>query len=461
MTRLGILTASICLSLAGPVFGQQPVFVDNDPTITFRDGLSWATAFEHVQEGIDAAEGQVPPGNEVLVAEGTYSPTIQWSGSGDPRAYTFLMKDGVNLRGGYLGGPNGSVNPKTPDGSYEETILSGAGPGGGMYHVVVSQVNFVTSECIIDGFAITGGNANDSSFPHDRGGGLFVFTAPTHVENVTFRQNKAVLGGGAYSIGNTGKELHIRWSSFRGNWATKGAGFYVDPSQDLEICNVRFRNNGNLDTTLVGGGMYVAEGVILKASNCLFDGNAAKDAGGGIYVKLTPDLPSTDNHEWRHCTVALNEIQHPSSNGAGMHYGGGVGSPATLTNSILYDNANNGGVDLYVQSPGTLTYSYCNIGISTGGTAGLGNMSQDPLFVNPADRNFRLRGPTMLLPWSPCLDAGRNSQTGSDFLDVDDNGVDDVNLLVDLDLRFRWIDIPSVGSTETADMGAYETPGSN
>ena len=53
--------------------GTAVVYVDADSTAITPNGLSWATAFRNVQEGLDAAFAL--GGGQVWVAEGTYSPT--------------------------------------------------------------------------------------------------------------------------------------------------------------------------------------------------------------------------------------------------------------------------------------------------------------------------------------------------------------------------------------------------
>jgi len=416
-----------------------------------------------IQPAIDLAATKSGVDLNVLCAEGTYTPTLMWGG-GTARHASFVMRDDVKLRGGYVGwngGSPGSILFDDPDGRYNKTILSGfLAPGVNSYHVVVADSAFVFTGCTIDGFLITEGIADEpaGSSDEDKGGGLLNRKTETLVENVTFRNNEAISGGGAYNTGD--KVLKIKLSTFRFNEADNGAGLYVaNPSLKVELCNVRFRDNGVEATTTRGGGMYVEFECNIEAANCVFNDNEAGVAGGGVYVDVDDRPNATDIHEWRHCTFAFNSVALPVppavSGGAGMHYDPGhANATITLDNSILYSNIN--GSDLRVLG-GTFTYSFCDIGNIVGGLDGGGNLSVDPLFVNPASGNFRLRGPTMILPWSPCLDVGSDTLIGPDFLDIDDDGSFAL-LPWDFDHRARQLDVPSVGGSDTVDMGAYEAP---
>ena len=77
------------------------------------------------------------------------------------RSFSFALKNGVGIYGGFLGNEasRGDRNPVA-----NVTILSGdIGVGGNSsdncYHVVTADAT-VTASAILDGFTITGGNAN-------------------------------------------------------------------------------------------------------------------------------------------------------------------------------------------------------------------------------------------------------------------------------------------------------------
>jgi hypothetical protein len=75
-------------------------YVDGDANGA-NDGSSWVDAFNHLQDGLAAADG----GSEIWVAEGIYRPDANSgnpSGNGDRQA-TFQLKNGVTIKGGYAG----------------------------------------------------------------------------------------------------------------------------------------------------------------------------------------------------------------------------------------------------------------------------------------------------------------------------------------------------------------------
>lgn len=470
ISRTGLALCLAWMVSAGSALGQQLAwYVDSDPTITaVRDGTRWSRAWANVQEGIDSADGD-PSIKDVAVAEGTYFATTgAYPPGGTGRDLTILMKDGVLLHGGFLGynsGSPGATNPTLPDGSFNKTVLSGA-TNPAKYHVVVADGSLpIFTQVVIDGFKIKGGLADGgAASDRDKGGGLLNRDAPILVENVTFRKNTAKKGGGAYHFG-TSETFQCRKSQFRLNDANNGAGFYVgSQSKKVELCNVRFRSNGTLSllepfTTTRGGGMFIEIECNIEVANCVFDENEAYIEGGGIYVDPDDFVNAIDEHDWRHCTIAFNAVAGGGLTGAGMHYDiGSTAATATLDNCILWGNL--GGRDLFVDVSPSVTYSYCDVGTVTGGTAGPGVISVDPLFVNAPNGNLRLKGPLHIFPWSPCLDAGLDALIGPDFLDIDDDGnpppIEDLPL--DLDLKTRAIDIPSVPGPGTVDMGAYEAP---
>lgn len=471
LAKLWIVMCASCLFTADRAIAQ--LFVDqNAPVGGVHDGSTWAKAFFDVQPALDVAGGvpSLDPRKDVLVAEGTYLPTTSYNQGGGifTRSLAFIMKPEVRLHGGFLGNasPTPSIDPDAPDGSYNRTVLSGNHPGDvRSYHVIVSDIAFtlVPVQVIIDGFRIKKGLADRSADNQDKGGGLFNWRAVTLVENVRFRNNDAIFGGGAYHQGHNG-QFGIKTSVFRTNDAVNGAGLFIgSQSDEIKLCNVRFRENGDMDggmMTLLGGGIYIDIEVNIEAANCVFDNNEAELGGGGIYAD--PDnFGNGDLHEWRHCTIAFNRVGpiFPLS-GAGVHYASGdLAEKVFIDNCILWNNIN--GLDLFVAGGPMvdLKYSFSDIGTASGGTDSGGNLSVDPLFVDPPNGNFRLSSIMPGTPFSPCIDFGSDALIGTDFLDIEGNGVFGAEPLpLDKDLKPRLVDFPSINGSNAADMGAYEAP---
>ena len=157
-----------------------PARVDIDSTAGVPDGLSWETAFRNVQDGIVAAGGEC----EVWVAEGTYY--IYESEQED----TLLLVAGSQLYGGFEGM---ETLRSERDWLAHPTILDGHdGPeeAAQVFHVMTAA-----DDVLVDGFTITGGNANGSG-DHDTGGGLFLDrVSGVTVSNCNFIMNSAEFGG--------------------------------------------------------------------------------------------------------------------------------------------------------------------------------------------------------------------------------------------------------------------------
>jgi Concanavalin A-like lectin/glucanases superfamily len=146
------------------------------PTATGTgNGTSWANASANLQAMINASA----PDDALWVAAGTYKPTTYptgCTGCSNTKEYTFHLQNGVRLYGGFAGT---ETSLASRDWVTNSTILSGdlngddvvSGSGAtltitnqseNVYHVVLSVSDDNTT--VLDGFTITGGSANTSSF---------------------------------------------------------------------------------------------------------------------------------------------------------------------------------------------------------------------------------------------------------------------------------------------------------
>ncbi len=189
---------------------------------------------------------------------------------------------------------------------------------------------------------------------------------------------------------------------------TNNAGDYGGAAADCGLTNCALSGN---TATVTGGGAY---GGILV--NCLLTGNSAGSSGGG--AANDPYTPLA----LMNCTLVGNSATSTC---------GGVDG-GTAENSVVYDNlapseANYSPYDSMALT-GTLFTNSCTTPLPNAGT---GNITDPPLFIDPASGNFRLQTN------SPCINAGDNSY---------------VVTTTDLDGRPRVMG-------GTVDMGAYEFQG--
>ncbi len=152
------------------------------------DGMSWATAFETIQEGITAASD----GDEVLVEQGTYTENIAFGGKN------------ITLR---------STDP-TDWGVVKNTVIDGNNLG--------ATVTFAGTEndtCALSGFTIRNGKGAD-------GGGVCGGTAAQHSHAVI--ENNVIAGNSAQNGGGLGYcDGVIRNNFIYGNSAaSEGGGVY-------------------------------------------------------------------------------------------------------------------------------------------------------------------------------------------------------------------------------------------
>jgi hypothetical protein len=354
-----------------------------------NDGSAWTLSKRTIQAALDEATVR---GGEVWVKAGTYPEQISL------RLFSYLY-----------GGFNGTETHRAQrDWKANVTVLDGQ-----------QTTNVVTASLVdkfssIDGFTIQNGKAWI-------GGGIFCQAAsPTITHNVI--------------IGNT--------ASYGGGLGCRDLIFDF-PANPVVIGNSFVANTAiaSVPRTGFGGGLYMASSRGIFASNLIVSNittgltaTGPGGAGGGIFCASS--TPSIINN-----TIVDNISGVQGTNGLGGGIYGEAGSGVIANNIVAFGSS---GIYLH----GTLRPSYrlqllnnCVFGNSTNNyaaeqadvtfdpTGTNGNISVDPLFLNPT-KDFHLRGD------SPCLDTGDDTLIQADWLDLDGQP--------------RILGAP-------VDMGAYET----
>jgi len=359
-------------------------FYVDDTAAGANNGSGWSNAYTDLQSALTAAVS----GDTIHVAKGTYKPT-----SGSDREATFQLKTSVTLLGGYPDG-GGTRDPKANVTTLSGDLLGNDGtfvPNEGgdptrddnSYHVVTGSGTDTTA--VLDGFFISGGNANDYyalGGTAGYGAGMFNNAGNPTVQNVTFSKNKAMnYGGGMYN--SAGSNPVIADVSFTNNWADYGGGMFNDASSP-SIRNTTFSNN---TVNNGGGGVYNGNNSSPDLTNVTFSGNSAY-GGGGMKNEGSGSNPTL--------------MSVTFSNNSGNSGAGGIGNTndasPVLTNCILWSDSSGGSVE--IDGTPTVTNS-----VVQGGYTGTGNLSTDPN-LGPLGSYGGYAQTVPLLPNSSAIDAG-------------------------------------------------------
>jgi hypothetical protein len=470
-------------------------------------GESWEDAYTELQSALSSAKG----GDEIWVAAGTYTPTYgSWEGQ---RYRTFQLKNGVSLYGGFAGN---ETSRDQRDWNVNQTILSGDLLGDdnnnidynepsrqdNCYHVFNHSRNLITYKllnlepnAVLDGFTITGGNANGSGFRDRRGGGMLNWKSSPTVINCIFRGNSAEDAGGGADNEYFSNPSIINCSFINNSGTFYGGGGMNNERGNPIVTNCRFIENS---TECFGGGIYNDDGDPI-ITNCVFNRNSAEWGGGGMYnwsgSQIVTDClfignvnkngggggmsnMESDGLIITNCIFAgnisvgyfgsgggISDLSYNSStinctfSGNSALIGGGIYNGRrnqNISNCILWGN-------IAPYSPQIFNYdsnsiiTYNNI---EGDWPGVGNIDVDPLFVDANNGDYHLKSEGWrwdsnreVWTWdgvtSACIDAGNPGSPLGDEL-----------LTIPVDPENKWginrrIDMGAYGGTAEASMPPY------
>ena len=425
---------------AMPVTAQKVYHVNKNNGNDSNDGLQWSSAFMNIQPAIDKAE----KGDTIKVAAGVYLPAKKmadvYNDKSDPviptnnRHRSFLIKKDILLYGGFPVDATNATTMKDRNGKKHETILSGDfnGDDGESFentaenalHVIV-MLN-TTSNALLDGFYIMGGNAaaditdvyvDNILVQYNCGGGVYAITKHTSsptLSNLVILDNQAAHdGGGVYNYSESGDASpKLSGVTMINNFANerRGGAFYND-GMDAAPILLNLNITGNFAAVDGGGVFCIAENnAAPKLENVLISGNEARAGGGVCIISIAENVsPLITN-----VTICGNKATG-NDRGGGIIVAAltGIAKPV-IRNSVVWGNKSNRTDNVIIEggTDANPEYSYSLIeGLALTGT----NLSGDvnPMFADPVDVDFAPTvsdfGDYRLLPESPLVNKGNNS----------------------------------------------------
>ena len=275
------------------------------------DGTSWANASSSIQDMINAASA----GDQIWVKAGTYAPTSLIK-SNKATSKAFIMKDGVSLYGGFAGTETELAQRAAGDKPYDmtnATILSAddaepdtwtrammgnttyrwgwevasnnniPGTKNNFTHLIYCEATF-QQPTVVDGFTLTGGNAN--IYQAKANGGAVYALGTVSLSNCRIEKNSSYFsaettsdsnsyGGAVYLIGGSMENCYIADTYCHSSYGSGlGGGVYAE---NATIKNCEFVNCYADD---MGGGAYIKSGTL---SGCTFT-DCYSGSGGAIYL---------------------------------------------------------------------------------------------------------------------------------------------------------------------------------
>ncbi|MFA7158727.1 MAG: right-handed parallel beta-helix repeat-containing protein [Kiritimatiellia bacterium] len=346
---------------------------------------TWVKAAHSIQDAVNAAGA----GGTVYVTNGTYTLAGQISIALGVMVRSF--KNGAVDRDGTV--INGNLAVRCFSLSHADAVLDGftitnayvVGNGGG-----VSISAGTLRNCLVTGNTATNGS----------GGGVYATGANSLITNCDIIANAAKNSGGA-GTGGGGVKLatsaklwnsRIMYNNSPQYWSA-GGGIHCDGAAWVVNCSiisnkigVDYNTGGSGSSVLYawgGGGVWANSANAVTLRNCLIVGNGRGNADRGTGIGTDGGSATIEN-----CTILRNI-------GSGI----GVNNPGTyrVLNTISFYNT---GSAMTPGSGGTLIASNCMATTTNSITAGSGNITVSPAFMQYLGGDYRL------VPWSPGVDAG-------------------------------------------------------
>lgn len=329
----------------------------------------FSKAATQIQDAVDVADA----GDLILVTNGVYSTGGQSGG--------YYLTNRVEV--------TKALEVRSFNGPEVTFIKGSAAPGS-------ARCVCLTSGAILSGFTLTNGHTVHGMltlFDERYGGGVFSWSSSAIVTNCTLIGNYAYeCGGGAYSA-------TLNDCSLTSNYVFDTASAYS-------------RGGGAFESTL---------------NNCVLTGNYAYDAGGGAFGSTLNNCILTGNSANYGAGAAGSVLNNCALTDNMAYFWGGGAYGGTLNNCSVASNILWGTCDSTLNN----CIVYYNEGFYNGAgnfldgtlncccttpmpTNGVGNITNEPLFVNLTGGDLHLQSS------SPCINAGLNGAVSS-LVDLDNN----------------------------------------
>jgi hypothetical protein len=354
-----------------------------NPTPPYAD---WSTAATNIQDAVDASSA----GDQILVTNGIY----QTGG----RVVYGALTNRVAI--------NKAVTVQSVNGSAVTAIRGNQPPGNNAVRCV-----YLTNNAALFGFTLTNGACRQTGnlLQEECGGGVWCESSSATISNCVLSGNVASRYGGGASGGVL---LNCTIVSNSCPFAEgEGAGVYqamisnciVTRNQAYQGGAAIFQStayNSVISSNSSAVGYSILNGCTVTANlsgmsyctnyNCIFAGNHGGMFSGVAYNCLVCSNTSffgggAEYGVLYNCTVIGNSA---INNGGGVY---GV----TAFNSIIYGNSAPSGSNCFGS-----TLNYCD---TTPLASGLGNITNNPVFMNLGGGDFHLQSN------SPCINGGNNS----------------------------------------------------
>ncbi|HTV39793.1 MAG TPA: right-handed parallel beta-helix repeat-containing protein [Candidatus Sulfotelmatobacter sp.] len=362
------------LLLAGINLSAATLYVSTNSPDPQPPYASWSTAATNIQAAVSSAEA----GDFIVVTDGVYYNAVYYGSLNVSNAVTLVSVNGANST--VINGGNPCISLADGASLIGFTVTGGRiyneSPAGG---VVCSSPNVVLINCVItNNMNITGS------------GGVFGGT----LYNCTIVDNAASESGDGGGAGLS----TLNNCTITGN--------YGDSAGGVSGCTLNYCTLTDNSALNYGGGAYGG-----TLNNCIISDNGCGTSGGGAIGSALNDCLVCSNGALSgggasgcvldNCTLTGNSAGGESG---GPFPSGGAGAyECALTNCISYFNSAPAGYATNYDTNSILNYC-CTTLLPA---SGIGNITNNPLFVNPAGGNFQLQSN------SPCINAGNNAYVDS------------------------------------------------